>query len=103
VHRPDWMLINNNGFVLLCIAQHPTIRMRDIATTVGITERAAQRIVGALIGAGYISRRRQGRRNVYEVNEQAPVRHPAWGEWQVRDLLPPAHSRSPEPTPLVSA
>jgi hypothetical protein len=103
VERPHWMLISNHGFVLLCIAQEPTIRMRDIAAVVGITERAALRIVGDLIGGGYITRRRDGRRNVYELNEQAPVRHPVWGERRVRDLLPLARFSSLAPATLVSA
>jgi hypothetical protein len=97
------MLISNHGFVLLCIAQEPTIRIRDIAAIVGITERAATRIVGDLIGGGYISRRRDGRRNVYKVNEQAPVRHPAWGEWRLRDVLPLARASSLAPARRVSA
>ncbi len=85
--RPAWTLLSNHGLVLLCIANETTMRVWDIATTVGITERAAQRIVGELITSGYISRRREGRRNVYEVHRNAPLRHPAWGEREVRHLL----------------
>lgn len=85
--RPGWTLLSNHGLVLLCIAGEPTMRVRDIAGMVGITERAAQRIVGELIAGGYLSRRREGRRNVYEVHRNAPVRHPAWGEREVRHLL----------------
>jgi hypothetical protein len=85
--RPGWTLLSNHGMVLLCIAGEPTIRVRDIAGSVGITERAAQRIVGELIDGGYLSRRREGRRNVYEVHREAPLRHPAWGEREVRHLL----------------
>lgn len=85
--RPAWTLLSNHGHVLLCIALEPTVRVRDIAARVGITERAAQRIVGELIGGGYLSRRREGRRNVYHVHRHAPLRHPAWGEREVRHLL----------------
>jgi hypothetical protein len=85
--RPGWTLLSNHGLVLLCIAAEPTMRVRDIAGSVGITERAAQRIVGELITGGYLSRRREGRRNVYEVHQHAPLRHPAWGEREVRHLL----------------
>src|SRR5438046_3020625 len=60
-----WTFITTHGLVLLAIAQNPTIRLRDIAARVGITERAVQRIIADLIDAGYISRTRQGRRNVY--------------------------------------
>ena len=59
--------VTNHGLALLCIARDPGIRMRDIAGQVEITERAAQRIVSDLIGAGYLDRERVGRRNRYTV------------------------------------
>jgi DNA-binding MarR family transcriptional regulator len=55
--------LSNHGMVLLSIAHDPRARMRDIAAVVGITERAAQRIVADLIAAEYVSRERHGRRN----------------------------------------
>jgi predicted transcriptional regulator len=60
---------------LLAIAQNPQIRLRDVATQVGITERAVQRIVADLVDAGYISRTRSGRRNVYQVHGGVHLRH----------------------------
>lgn len=60
--------------MLLCIVRDPTVRLRDVATMVGITERAAQSIVADLVGEGYVSRTRVGRRNVYEVHRQTPLR-----------------------------
>ena len=61
--------------------------MRDIAQTVGITERAAQRIVAELIEAGYVSRERLGRRNHYAVNPQIKMRHPSQRDHEVGGLL----------------
>jgi predicted transcriptional regulator len=63
--------LTNHGLALLCIAADPHSRMRDIATSVDITERAAQRIVADLVDAGYIERKRVGRRNEYEVRNLA--------------------------------
>jgi DNA-binding MarR family transcriptional regulator len=65
--------LTNHGAVLLCIAEDPRIRMREIATTVQITERAAQRIVADLIEAGYVERSRDGRRNLYTVRRDLPI------------------------------
>ena len=72
----SWTFLTNHAQVLLCIARNPKTRMREIADQVGITERAAQRIVGDLVDEGYVTRRRVGRRNEYEVNPDSPLRHP---------------------------
>jgi len=73
---PPFSFLSNHGLVLLCIAVDPRSRMRDIAATVDITERAAQRIVAELIGHGYVSRTREGRRNHYRVRADLPVAVP---------------------------
>ena len=65
--------LTNHGLALLSIAEDPRIRMRDIAATVDITERAAQRIVGDLIEAGYVNRTRNGLRNEYTVRTDLSV------------------------------
>jgi hypothetical protein len=82
-----WTFLTNHAHVLLAIAATPDARLRDIAARVGITERAAQRIVGELEGAGYLDVRRVGRRNVYRVHRNRPLRHPAERHHQVGELL----------------
>jgi DNA-binding Lrp family transcriptional regulator len=72
--EPEWKFLTNYGLALLCIAQDPGVRLRDIAERVGITERAAHRIVSALVDSGYIDRERVGRRNSYEVRGDLPIR-----------------------------
>ena len=84
--RP-WTFLTNHGHVLVCIAQDPGIRIRDIAERVGITLRTSQGIVGDLVDAGYISRTRVGRRNQYEVHSELPFRHPLEHEHQIGGLL----------------
>jgi DNA-binding Lrp family transcriptional regulator len=69
------------------VAHDPGIRLRDIAAAVGITERAAHRIVSELVDEGYVLRERRGRRNRYEVVAEAPLRHPLVQEREVGDLL----------------
>lgn len=89
--RPDWVLLSNHGYVLLAIAEDPTVRLRDIARAVGITERATIRILRELVDGGVVHRRRVGRRNVYRVDESAPLRHPTWGDRRVRQFLELVH------------
>ena len=74
--KPGWTFLTNHAHVLLCIAADPTMRIREVAALVGITERAAQRIVAELEAEGYITHQRVGRRNNYEVHGERPLRHP---------------------------
>lgn len=83
----EWTFLTNHAHVLLCIAQRPEARMRDIADLVGITERAVQRIVSDLEQAGYVDRIREGRRNRYEVRDDLPLRHPVEHHRQISTLL----------------
>ncbi len=93
-NTPPWTFLSNHGHILLSIARDPNIRVREIARSVGITERAVQRILGELEEAGVISRLRQGRRTHYEIDENQPLRHPVEGAHSVGELLRLAGSRS---------
>ncbi len=85
--KPGWTFLTNHAHVLVCVAEEADVRGRDIATRVGITERAAQAIVADLVDAGYVTRVREGRRNRYEVHPDAPLRHPLESEHTVGELL----------------
>jgi predicted transcriptional regulator len=82
-----WTFLTNHGHVLVTIAADPEARLREIAARVGITERAAQLIVGDLEAAGYLSKERVGRRNRYHVHEGGSFRHPAEADRTVDSLL----------------
>ena len=84
---PDWTFLTNHAQVLVCIARDPGIRLRDIGERVGITERAAHRIVVELADAGYITRERTGRRNRYTINAHFPRPDPVARERNVGELL----------------
>ena len=84
---PGWDFLTNHAHVLTCVARDPGIRLRDIAEGVGITERAAHRILSELVTDGYVLRAKQGRRNRYEVVTELPLRHPLGGDQAVGDLL----------------
>jgi DNA-binding MarR family transcriptional regulator len=76
-NNKPWRFVTSHTQVLLCLAQDPDVRLRDVAEKVGITERAAQRIVADLVEDGYVERTRVGRRNRYTVNPSAEMRHEA--------------------------
>ncbi|QNE46229.1 winged helix-turn-helix transcriptional regulator [Glaciihabitans sp. INWT7] len=82
-----WTFLTNHAHVLLCVADNPNARLRDVAEQVGITERAAQRIVTELEEAGYLERERDGRRNIYRLNTAMPLRHPLDRAHRIGELL----------------
>ena len=83
----EWTFLTNHAHVLLCVARDPDVRLRDVAEFVGITERAAQRIVADLVEAGYLDRTREGRRNSYQLNPDIPLRHPMDRDHAIGDIL----------------
>jgi DNA-binding MarR family transcriptional regulator len=85
--RSNWVFLSNHGNVLLCIARDPHIRIREIADDVGIGERAAQKIVADLVAEGYVVRTKEGRRNRYQVNARAHLRHPLFADLEIGPLL----------------
>jgi hypothetical protein len=70
---PTWTFLTNHARALLCIAQDPGSRLRDIATALSITERAAYGIVADLVASGYVEKERDGRRNHYRVRADLPL------------------------------
>jgi predicted ArsR family transcriptional regulator len=85
--RSTWVFLSNHGNVLLCIARDPQIRISEIADSVGIGERAAQKIVADLVSDGFVSRTKEGRRNRYQVNPRAHLRHPLFDDLEIGPLL----------------
>jgi len=84
---PAWTFITNHGLVLSHISLQPSSTAVEIATAVGITERAVRRIIADLDTEGYITRRKKGRRNVYRVNPDLSLRHDSKQEILVGTLL----------------
>jgi DNA-binding IclR family transcriptional regulator len=92
-----WSFLTNHARVLVCIAHDPGVRLRDVATTLRITERSAYGIVTDLIDDGYVVKEKDGRRNRYQIQDRLPLRgsisrEPPIGE--VLDLLVESRARS---------
>ena len=83
----EWTFLTNHARVLMVIAQEPNARLRDIAATLDITERATQRIVSELVESGYVSRFREGRRNRYVVHSNLPMRISQARDTEVGEIL----------------
>ena len=83
----QWTMLTGHGHVLVEIARNPDARIRDISAAAGITERTVQAIVADLEAAGYITRKRTGRRTTYTVNPDQPFRHTAQDGLRIGPLL----------------
>jgi predicted transcriptional regulator len=83
----SWTFLTNHGHVIICVARDPEIRLRDIAALVGITERAAMRIVTELSESGYIRTEKRGRRNYYTVISEKPLRHPLEAHHAIKSIV----------------
>jgi predicted ArsR family transcriptional regulator len=85
--RAPWTFLTNHGHVLLAVAADPDVRVADLAARVGITQRGTLAILRDLEEAGYVRRRRVGRRTHYEVVRHRPFRHPSIADHEIDELL----------------
>ena len=91
----SWTFLTNHAHVLLALFRDPDLRQRDIAALVGITEGAVQRILNELESCGYLRIERVGRRNHYEVNGTAELRHPLDAGHTIGEILQRLEHRAP--------
>jgi DNA-binding IclR family transcriptional regulator len=85
----SWSFLTNHARVLLCIAHDPGARLRDLAASLGITERSAHAIVADLAEAGYVvkAKQRDGRRNRYQIEAHLPLPEPSTREPAIGEVL----------------
>ena len=82
-----WTFITNHAAVLSSLSRNPTITAYELALEIGISERAIRRIISQLHGAGYIMKKKEGRRVRYQINPRAPMRHITNKDRPVGELL----------------
>ena len=92
--KSRWTFLTNHSHVLLCLASDCSMKMREIADEIGITERAVQRIISDLEKAGYITREKTGRRNSYHIDRSLNLRHRVEGNRTIGDLIALAQATS---------
>ena len=83
----DWTFFSNYGHVLVCLSRNNEVRLRDVASEVGITERAVQKIVRDMQDAGFITVSKQGRCNRYRLNKRKSLRHGLESHCNIGKLL----------------
>ncbi len=83
----SWSFLTSHARVLRCIARDPGARLRDIAGSVGITERSGHGIVTDLTAAGYVIKHKDGRRNRYQIQAHLPLPEPATQEPAIGEVL----------------
>jgi len=83
----NWSFLTNHARVLLCIARDPGVRLREIAVSLGLTERSAYGIVTDLTAAGYVIKEKDGRRNRYQIQAHLPLLEPGSREPAVGEVL----------------
>jgi predicted transcriptional regulator len=93
--------LTHHSHVLLLIAQENDVRMRDLAHSIGITERAVQRIVDELGVSGYLDVTREGRRNRYEIHSGMFLRHPVEAQQTIGELLDFGNNRHGHAVPVI--
>jgi DNA-binding transcriptional ArsR family regulator len=84
---PGWKFLTNHAMVLCLIAQQPRITAREIASTIGITEKATRNIINDLEADGYITKKREGRRIKYSFDPDMPLRSETLQDKAIGDLL----------------
>jgi hypothetical protein len=83
----SWTFLTNHARVLLCVANDPGARLRDIAASLEITERSAFGIITDLVEAGYVVKEKEGRRNRYHIQAHLPLPEPDGRERTIGEVL----------------
>lgn len=99
----SWNFFSNHAYVLVCLADNPRARLRDVANHVSITERTVLRLVTELEAADILERVKAGRRNRYVINTHARLQHPLDSHWTVGELLTAVAGKLPSPTRAAPA
>lgn len=91
--KKPWTFLTNHGLVLSYIFKNPSHTAREISNEIGITERTTHNIIIDLESVGYIIKHKQGRKNLYTINTNLPLRHHSKQDIIVDDLLTAINSR----------
>ena len=83
----NWTFLTNHAHVLLCLSKSSSMRTRELAKEVGITERAVQRIIAELVEDGYITKTKEGRRNSYKIQEGKTLKHPIESHKSIKGFI----------------
>lgn len=91
-----WTFLTNHAHVLILLSANSSMILREVASRIGITERAVQRIIADLENEGFIEREKIGRQNQYRIVSQQPLRHPIESHRTIGDLISLITGSEPE-------
>ena len=84
--KTHWTFLTNHSHVIICLVRDPQLRVRDLASEIGITERAVLRILAELEAEGVVEKNKEGRRNTYTIDLDFPLRHSLESRYTLRQL-----------------
>jgi DNA-binding transcriptional ArsR family regulator len=84
-----WRVFSNHILILATLASSPSVRMRDMARRLELSERQVAFIIAELRSQGLISSERRGRRNYYAVHMEAPMPQPGFAGRCLGEILQP--------------
>ncbi len=79
--------LTNHAVVLSFLSRHPLITAYEIASQIGITERAVRKIIADFDSEGYIVKEKEGRRVRYQINSRMPLQERTQQGKVIGDLL----------------
>ena len=85
--QPGWTFLTNHTHILVVLSREPSLRIRDLADEVGITQRAVQRILAELVAGGILEVTKEGRRNSYRIRRDTRLRHPLESRHTIGEVL----------------
>jgi DNA-binding MarR family transcriptional regulator len=83
----QWTFLTKHAVALGILAKNPRITALDLAGELGMTERAVRKLIAELHEAGYIRKKREGRRVRYSINPRKPLRQELHNKVPVSRLL----------------
>ena len=84
---PEWTFLTKHAVTLVIIAKNPRITALELAGELDMTERAVRKLIAELYEAGYIRKKREGRRVRYSINTDKPLRQELHDKVPVSSLL----------------
>jgi predicted transcriptional regulator len=83
----NWTFLGHHAHVLLALSANPNHKLDELAAILGVTTRSVVNVLRDLVDGGYVVKVKDGRRNSYQINREAPLRHHTSDNRTVGDLI----------------
>ncbi|NBU23436.1 MAG: MarR family transcriptional regulator [Actinobacteria bacterium] len=82
-----WTFLGHHAHVLIALDENPDYKIEELAQILGVTTRSVVNVLNDLVEGGYLIKTKDGRRNHYEINRSAELRHLTSANKTVGDLI----------------